>query len=221
MAKELFAINHQPALLTLATVIGLATCLTFAPANNASAQQSDPKIFGGEIVTSKPKTPVTGLYYYPDRLLVTFKKGVTGADVISQIINQRKESSPGRADLQVKLQMSNDQLGLVTISPPKIEKELFGAQPFMVLETPASKENNLDNANRSDDWLMASLKGNNGVKEVTRDYVLFAHQGTSDTINSILTDRPYTHKPAPDGSKPKPRHKPKALYPDDRLFKLQ
>ena len=194
-------------------VLGFTCSLTIAPNQSAIAQQSNSQIFGSEILKSAPVKTTTGRYYYPDRLLVTFKKGVSGADVITQIINQRKESTPGVADLNVQLQMSNELLGLVSISPPKTEQERFGVQPDMILET-ARPKNSQRESNRSDNWLMSQLESSDKVERVTRDYVLFTHQSTSDTINDLLSGEPL--KPVA----PKPRDI-KTLYPDDEFFKLQ
>lgn len=187
----------------------------------SSAQQNNAKIFGGEIQTGKTEKMPTGRFYYPDRLLVTFKKGVNASGVITGIIRERKESSAGQADLQVKLHMTNKQFGLVSIQPPKIEKELFGTRPVMVRED-LTKENSLQTAVRSDDWLLARLRASDEIADVSRDYVLFAYDSYTDSINNIISGQPELPGARPT-TPAKPKHPPAAtaLYPNDSLYKLQ
>ncbi|MCF6199617.1 MAG: S8 family peptidase [Hyphomicrobiaceae bacterium] len=180
---------------------------------NTQTTKTGAKLFGGEILRQQPALPSLGRYYYPNRLIVSFKKGVDGQQLMNELATERRESSADRKDLQLALELAGDLPALVTIKPPNAEKESTGQLPYMMLEQPGKESGGSLN------WLMARLKASDKVKQVSRDYVLFSDDANTDRINDLLGGAP-TKPTNVQPRHPAIAHTP-ALIPNDRFYKLQ
>ena len=184
-----------------------------AQTNNKTSGPQGAKIFGGEILRQQPALPSLGRYYYPNRLIVSFKKGVDGQQLMKELATERRESSADQKGLQLDLELAGSLPALVTIQPPSAEKESTGQLPYMMLEQPGEESGGSLN------WLMARLKASGKVKQVSRDYVLFGDDANTDRINDLLggaPSQPTNIQP----QHPAPSHAP-ILIPNDKFYKLQ